>query len=243
MNLSKRVFILPILLLFFFKAFSQEKKEILPPTFTITLNMDNAFGFNPAVYGSMGLNEKLSFSFYSIFWTNPSYGTISDGSDLWLETGAGVSFTALGGALFINPSLGFTHGRLLSDSPRGAFMEGIVPNVAAFYEKNKLELELYMGYYKALQNKGDLSGDYLLYWILPGYRVSNSISLGIHYESFVLTQVNQGETGVWYRWLGAYINFDVSEQYSFRFSGGTNTVDNDIYAPDFYKLSVFIPLK
>ncbi len=226
-------------------AFSQTPDTAsVPETFAIVLSQDNAFGFNPAVFGSFGLNAQsgVSFTFYSIFWTNPSYGTLIDGSDLWLETGAGISFTGLDGRLFLNPSIGLTHGRLLSDSPRGAVAEGIVPSVAALFSDGIFESELYFSWYKGLKNKGNNAGDYLLYWILPGVRVSKRVALGLHYEGFDRVRHARGDTGQQYAWLGGFLKFNLSNRYIFRFSTGSNTAKNGIYSDGFYKLAVTVAL-
>jgi len=224
-----------------------ETSDSTSEAFLLTLNQDNVFGFNPAVYGSFGLgkdgvSEGVSLTYYSIFWTNPSFGTLFDGSDLWLETGVGLGFTGLSERLFLNPSLGLTHGRVLSDSPRGAFAEGIVPSITALFKDGMLEGELYFSYYKALQNKGSNSGDYLLYWILPGVRVSKRFALGMHFERFERIRHARGDTGKQYVWLGGYIKFNLSDRYTFRFSGGVNDADNGIYGDSFYKLNVAIAL-
>lgn len=228
--------------------FSQEDTTSnTPETFTIGLSMDNAFGFNPSLYGSFGLGKDgswdgISLTYYGIFWTNPSYGTRIDGSDLWLETGVGIGFTGLADRLFVNPSIGLTHGKLLSDSPRGTLAEGIVPSVVAKFNDGKLEGELFFSYYKALQNKGSNAGDYLLYWILPGIRVSRRVSIGMHYERFERIRHAGGVTGKQYAWLGGYLKFNLSDRYTFRFSAGVNSADNGIYSNNFYKLTSTIAL-
>ena len=213
-------------------------------TFSIVLGLDNAFGFNPAVYGSFGLDPEsgMSFTYYAVFWTNPSYGTFVDGSDLWLETGAGIGFTSLSDQLYLNPSIGLTHGRLLSDSPRGALAEGIVPSMVAVFKDGIFEAEGYFAWYKALLNKGRNSGEYLLYWILPGIRVSKRVALGLHYEGFDRIRHAGGDTGSQYAWLGGYLKFNLSDRYIFRFSAGSNSAKNGIYSDSFYKLAVTVGL-
>ena len=236
------LFVLPVWLL------GQEgATENAPESFTVILSQDNAFGFNPSLYGSYGIGKDgswdgISLTYYSIFWTNPSYGTLIDGSDLWLETGVGIGVSALSNKVYINPSIGLTHGKLLSDSPRGAFAEGIVPNVNATFNDGRLEGEAFFAYYKALKNKGSNSGDYLLYWILPGVRVSKRVSLGMHYERFDRIRHARGETGNQYAWLGGYVKFNLSNRYIFRFSAGVNSADNGIYSDNFYKLAATIVL-
>ncbi len=228
--------------------FAQEAAtESTPETFAVVLSMDNAFGFNPALFGSFGLGkdgelDAISLTYYGIFWTNPSYGTLIDGSDAWLETGVGLGFSGLSGRLYVNPSIGLTHGKLLSDSPRGIFAEGIVPSVSTTFNDGMLEGEVFFAWYKALQNKGNNSGDYLLYWILPGVKVSKRTSLGMHYERFDRVRHARGDTGKQYAWLGGYLKFNLSDRYIFRFSAGVNSADNGIYSENFYKLTATIVL-
>ncbi len=218
-----------------------------PETFTLVLSQDNALGFNPAVYGSFGIGkdgspEGISLTYYGVFWTNPGFGTLIDGSDLWLETGVGIGFTGLDNRLFINPTIALTHGKLLSDSPRSTLAEGIVPGLNATFKDGRLEAELSFSYYKALRNEGNNAGDYLRYWVLPGIRISNRVSLGMHYERFERVRHARGDTGRQYAWLGGYLKFNLNDRYIFRFSGGVNSEDNGIYSSNFYKLTAIIPL-
>lgn len=222
---------------------AQKESDQPASTFSIAINQDNAFGFYPSVNGSFGLSETLSLTYYSIFWTNPSFGSIGSGTDLWLEVGAGVSFPLLEDRLIINPSIGTTHGRLLSDAPKAQSFEGLVPSILGLYLDDQFEVEVFTAYYKALRNEGNGSGDYLLYWILPGVVLTKNISLGLHYEGFVNTRVSEGETNVFYQWLGAYFKFTVNDKYTFRFSAGKNTADFPTYSDQFYKLNVLIPLE
>ena len=228
--------------LFSLQVFAQDTITKVPSTFSIAINQDNAFGFYPAVHGSFELNDQVSLTYYGNFWTNPSYGTLVSGTDLWLEMGLGVSMAALEDRILINPSIGTTHGQLLSGSTQGEAFEGLVPSLTLFYLDDRFEGEVFASYYLALKNLGDSSGDYVLYWILPGVVLSPNISLGLHYESFVNTRISQGETSTLYQWFGGYFKFIVNDKYTFRFSAGTNVADNLIYSEQFYKLNVFIPL-
>ena len=229
----KQLFSMAIAILFTIQLAAQE-------TFMVTLNQDNAFGFAPGVFGSFPMNDQLSFTYYGLFWTNNAYSN-NFGQNSWLETGVGVGFLALDGKAFINPSLGFTHGNLLSGSQTGAAGEGIVPNLAIFYTGDYTELEFYGGYYKALKDGGN-SNDFLLYWVYPGLRLTENISAGLHYEEFYLTRDDAGDSGSWYQWMGGYVKFAVDGKYSVRFSSGTNLSNSGLYADSYYKLSVGIPL-
>lgn len=223
------------LICFFFHSLSNAQTS----TFSVALNQDNAFGFAPAVYGSFNVKEKFDFTYYGIFWTNHAY--TNDGGDAWTETGIGLGFSALDEKAYINPSLGFTHGSLLSNSAPGSFGEGIVPNIVAFYADDRLETELYFGYYKALRD-GGISADFILYWAYPGYVFSDKLAAGLHYEQFYLTRDDTGLSENQYQWLGAYVKFTAANKYTFRFSFGDNLTDNPLYAGSYYKLAVLIPL-
>ncbi len=231
----KQIFTLLLIIWTTFFAFGQDDNSSL----SIALNQDNGFGFAPAVYGTFGLDAAVDLTYYGIFWTNHAYS--NNGIDNWLETGIGVSFLAAEEQLFINPSLGFTHGSLLSGTGTGNVAEGIVPNVLALFANDKLETEFYFGYYKSLR-KGGASSDFILYWLYPGWIVNERLSLGAHYEQFYLTRDDTGASQSFYQWLGAYAKFTTKATYSFRFSMGRNLNDNGLYARDFYKLSVLIPL-
>lgn len=210
-------------------------------TFSVALNQDNAFGFAPAVYGSFGIKENLDFTYYGIFWTNHAF--TNNGAGTWTETGIGLGFPALDGKAYINPSLGFTHGSLLSNGTKegGNFGEGIVPSFVTYYTGDKLETEIYLGYYKALRD-GGISSDYLFYWVYPGYIFSDKFAAGIHYEQFYLTRDDIGGSENQYQWLGAYVKFTADNTHTFRFSMGENLANNEFYSTNFYKLSVLVSL-
>lgn len=233
----KKIVVLLLALISFGTLKAQE--DIAPSTFSLALNHDNAFGFAPAAFGSLGLNKDVSLTYYGIFWTNFAYS--NSGFDSWLETGIGVSFPAFDGKALINPSIGLTHGSLLSGSASGEIAEGIVPNVAIFYTGEYTELEVYAGYYKAIKD-GGFQSDFLLYWFYPGLRLTESISAGLHYEQFYLTNDSNGTSESFYQWVGGYVKFITNGQYSFRFSAGRNINGIPDYSDSFYKLSVFMPM-
>ena len=211
-------------------------QEKAPSTFAIALNQDNAFGFAPGMYGSFGLNENVSLTYYSLFWTRFNNS---------LETGIGIGFPALDGKAYINPSLGFTHGDILSGTSEKVIGDGIVPNIVAFYTGEYTEAELFFSYYKAIKGVGEgASADFILYWAYPGLRLTEKISAGLHYEQFYLTRNDNNESGSEYQWLGAYLKFIAGGKHTFRLSLGTNMTEANqaIYSSNFAKLSVFLPL-
>jgi len=222
-------------------------EEERPSSLSISVSMENAFGFYPAVYGSFGLNDKMDFTYYGVFWTNPAFGmpAVNFSSDLWLESGVGLGFDALGGTAYINPSLGFTHGKFLSGGEESVLGDGIVPSVIAYFFPGKFDGEVYFGYYRHLRDESPDSSapntsDFLFYWVYPGIWVSEKISIGIHYEGLFL---NYGQTEMesYYQWLGPYIKFQMNSAF-FRFSAGANLEEDEYYSREFYKLSVYLPL-
>ncbi len=222
---------------------AQETTATDPPsTFNVLLNQDNAFGFYPKVTGSFKLIDNVSLFFYGTFWTNPSFGNSFDGTDTWLETGIGLRFFAMQDRIDINPFVGFTHGKLLSDNFEAILAEGIVPGFNIDFLDERFEAEAYFSFYKALKSKGRDSGDYLLYWLLPGIVVNDNFSVGLHYEGYDQIRAAEGEANIRYQRFGGYAKFTIKEKYFFRFSAGTNTVEDSNYAKNFYKLTVGIQL-
>ena len=218
-----------------------KKDEKLPATFAVQILQNNAAGFYPLILGSFGLNSKISFTYYGVFWTNASFGTLESGGDLWFEYGAGIGFKAAGGKLFVNPSLGFTNGKFLSGGAQNVIGDGIVPSVFALFNHGHFETEFYLSYYKALRSEGPVTRDFVLNWVLPGFKIGKHLALGMHYEQFVNTRVTNGDAASVYQWLGGYVRLTAGKGYSLRISAGKNLYDGPI-APEFYKISVFLPL-
>lgn len=238
-----------ILLLLSLRGFGQEEmnSKVRESTFGITFNMDNGFGFYPVIYGSLGLSSTVDLTFYGAFWTNPSFGLpqTTYSSDLWLENSFGIGFNALGGNAYINPSLGFTHGKFLSGGDQSIAFEGIVPSLALYLNPGILDMEIYISLYQHLQNKvtdpvNRSTADFLFYWLTPGFWLSHKVSLGIHYEGLFL-KFGDGDLQSSYQWLGPYIKIRTRNKYDFRFIAGPNLKEG-IYANEFYKLIVNIPM-
>lgn len=229
-------FLLPI------TCFAQTNlEEKATSTFDIALDLDNAYGFYPGVYGSFGLNKRLSLTFYALMWTNPTYGvpTPSQGTDLWLETGIGIGFSVFSENLYVNPSVGITHGKVLSGGENSLVGEGITPNLVLTSIHDKIDGELYVGYYDALRKGGDIQYKLIQYWLYTGMFVHENIALGLHYEIYSL---GDSETSLQkqYEWLGGYVKFLIGEKYSFRFATGKNFLENDQFSPEYYKLSLYL---
>lgn len=246
--MKTRTTLISLLLLTPFLLFAQTEDnsgaEKAPSSFSLAINQDNAFGFYPAIYGSFGLNKNTSLTFYSIFWTNPQYGTAEAGTDLWTEMGIGLGFSLWDDQILLQPSIGFTHGRLLSGQPEGVAGDGIVPSLVAFYFGQRLELEAFFSYYRSMRRDQVSFTDYVLYWAYPGVIINEHISLGLHFESFDLTSAGFDiEPGPLYTWFGAYVKFTVKGKYALRFSTGSNSANESTYSDDFYKITALIPFE
>jgi hypothetical protein len=215
-------------------------------TYTVTLNQDNFFGFNPSFNGLVPVDDKIDFSFYGTFWTRPAFGITGTGDSLWTEFGVGAAFRP-NDELIIKPQIGITNGSLLSGGARrgtgaaatrgAAFGDGIVPSLTVNYSGEKFEAEYYGGYYAAARNRNNTGGlDFLHTWINVGYKVSSNVSFGPHYELLSNTRNPGGRANKTYEWLGAYVQFSLPKGFFARFTGGAD-LDKD-NTGDFYKMSV-----
>ncbi len=183
-------------------------------SFTVTLNQDSFFGFYPSFNGLIPVSENVDFSFYGILWT----------------------------------TIGLTNGALLSGGvvdndgdPTGTggnFADGIVPSLTINYLDDTFEAEYYGGYYAALRNRNENAAlDFLHTWINAGYRFSDKISAGAHYELLSNTRNTfpLGATARVYQWVGPYVQFKTSNGFFARFTAGADIESgND---GDFYKLT------
>jgi hypothetical protein len=223
---------------------SEEKRS----TFGVTLTMENAFGFYPVIYGSIEISPTLDFIYYGAMWTNPSFGLpqTTYSSDLWLENGFGIGFDAFGGNAYVNPSIGFAHGKFLSGSDESVAFEGIIPSLSLYLYPGIMDMEVYFSYYTHLRDEvPDPNPNFrstagvIFYWMTPGVYVSKTVILGMHYEGLYL-KFGEGDFESSYQWFGPSIKFRTKQKYDFRFAAGPNLKDG-IYSKEFYKLSVNIP--
>ena len=232
-----------------FAVYSQnpESDEARNSNFGITFNMENAFGFYPTFYGSIPLNQNLDLTFYGVMWTNPSFGLPQStySSDLWLEQSIGLGFNAFNDQVYISPSLGFTHGKFLSGGDQSVAFEGIVPSLSVYLNPGSFDMEIFLSLYQHFRDKvsdpvNRSTADMLFYWLTPGFWVSRNVSIGIHYEGLFL-KFGEGSFDSSYQWLGPYIKLRTKSQYDFRFMAGPNLKEG-IYANEFYKLTVNVPM-
>jgi hypothetical protein len=216
-------------------------------SYTVTLNQDSFFGFYPSFNGLVPAGDNVDFSFYGTFWTRPAFGLGGSGGSLWTEFGVGANFHTADDTLTIKPQIGITNGSLLSGGARRvtagvtdrgpAFADGIVPSLTINYSGEKVEAEYYGGYYAALRNRTSNGAlDFLHTWLNVGYKVSDTVSFGPHYELLSNTRNRGGAASKTYEWLGGYVQFKLPKGFFARFTAGAD-LDKD-NAGDFYKMSV-----
>jgi hypothetical protein len=227
-------------------ATAQEAKR--SPSYTVSLNQDNFFGFNPSFNGLMPVSDTVDFSFYGTFWTKPAFGLGqgNSGDDLWTEFGIGANFNLADGKLKIKPQIGLTSGSLLSggaieggQTTGSRFADGIVPSLTVNYADTSFEAEFYAGYYAALRQRGgDAALDFLHTWVNAGYKFSSLVSAGAHYELLSNTRNTYpgGDTAVVYQWLGPYIQFTLPKGFFARLTAGADIEDGN--SGDFYKMTI-----
>lgn len=245
--LSRNFIILALFVLLAQTAFSQSETK---SSYVVGLNQDAFFGFYPTIAGNVGLNDKVDWTFYGILWTTPSFGT-GGGGGLWTEFGTGVNFKTLDGALSINPQVGFTNGKLLSNGAFPVFLEGIVPSLTANLNTSKFEGQFYLGLYTALR-KGQIinparpdaltdapvQNNFLHWWVNAGYKISPVLSIGGLYEH-LRSNPSSGESANLYKWFGPYVQAAIPNGPTLRISGGPNVMDRPATDGNnsFYKLT------
>ncbi|KAB1159341.1 MULTISPECIES: DUF6733 family protein [Tenacibaculum] len=235
----KKIYLITVInLLLTFTLYSQEKKAS-KTTFAIMPIHNSGAGFNNVFLGSYELKPRKKLTFYSVFWVNPSFG--NQGKDLFLETGVGLGFVSKNKKWFINPSLGFGHGKLLSQTAGTKIAESIIPSLFLVHNSGRFELEAYTAYYKSLRGEGN-SQDLMLNWVIPGFKVNKHLSLGGFYEHLGQTRVDNGNKVTLYQFLGGYIKTTLDNGVWFRFAFGPNISNDNVNANEFYKIQAFIPI-
>jgi hypothetical protein len=216
-------------------------------SYSVTMNQDSFFGFNPSFNGLVPGSDNVDFSFYGTFWTRPSFGLGGGGGSLWTEFGVGANFHLADDKLTIKPQIGITNGSLLSGGARRvtggvtergpAFADGIVPSLTMNYSDDTFEGEFYGGYYAALRGRNSTGGlDFLHTWVNIGYKVSDTVSFGPHYELLSNTRNPVDGANKTYEWLGGYVQFKLPKGFFARLTAGAD-LDSD-NPGDFYKMSV-----
>ena len=218
---------------------AQEEDDKL--SVSVSLNHDAFFGTNPFLGATYDMEGDYDLTFYGIQW---GAGSGSEWGQ-WTEFGFGMGWEALDGDLYINPQIGFTMGSLLSSGAQGEGVvgDGIVPNLTMVYDTEEYEGQLYIGYYRELQDTAPDGGTtlrYLHYWINGGKKINNNMSAGLHFEELRLTGGSDVSSQDGYQWIGPY--FQISKgNAGMRFSFGADITDDEdsFSGSDFYKLQFF----
>lgn len=210
--------------------------------FKLALNTDPLFGSNPYMGATYHADGGTDYTFYGIQWgdgAGAAWGT-------WTEFGLGVAFTALDGALTINPQIGFTMGSLLSSgtAKAGIVGDGIVPNLTMGYDTTGYEAELYAGYYQPLTDIAPAGGStlaYLHYWVHAGKKFGQYFSAGLHFEELTKTADSVDGPQDYYKWFGPYLQI-AKDNAGLRISAGADLTDDatSVSHADFYKLQFFV---
>ncbi len=205
-------------------------------SFAVSLNSDQFFGFYPFFQGGYALSESVDFTFYGILWSGGTGGAWGN----WTEFGGGVNIDA-GSGISINPQVGILGGNLLSSGTGGPAVlgDGIVPNITIGLDQDKLEGQIYGGFYLPVRDEAPAGGttlSYLHYWVNLGYKISGAVSSGIHFEHLINTGgSNVTEATDVYQWFGPYLQFSKPGGGPYaRFSFGTDFVDGN---DSFFKLT------
>ncbi|MCS7005036.1 MAG: hypothetical protein NZM38_06885 [Cytophagales bacterium] len=229
-------------------AFAQEEEK--KGSFSLSINHDMFFGLYPVAAGMYPLADNLDFTYYGIMWTGISNG--GGGFGTWSEFGVGANIKLAEGKLGVNPQVGVLSGSLLSKSARPLFGEGLVPNLTVNLGTDKIEGQLYFGYYMPLGKSNNLAPNtdpniFTHYWTFAGYKVNNFITVGAHFEQLnheqgVRDTNNNPKRYNLYTWLGPYVAFSLSNGSVFKMTAGANiSSDEDRSKHDgFYKMQYII---
>ncbi|WP_062057655.1 DUF6733 family protein [Aquimarina longa] len=225
---------------------AQEKKEKKKTTFATKIIQNSVAGFSPIFFGNFETNKSFDITMYSVFWTNTSFGNPEKGSDQLLETGVGLGFKLLDGKMYLNPGIGFGHGKFFSDAKGTKVGESIIPNTFVAYHDNIFDVEAYIAYYKSIRDTDNTSSkDLFLFWAAPGINVSKRLVVGGFFEELAFMNLENDDVNKSiqvYRFLGASVKVKLDNGIAFRFSGGANLVTDVGASDEFYKVSAFIPL-
>ncbi len=243
----KKIIILLIAVSFQYSTLQAQEEKKKKANLAVKVIQNSQAGFSPLFVGSFETNKNFDITFYSMFWTNTAFGNVQSGSDQLLETGIGLGFKLMGGNLFLNPGVGFGHGKFFSDVGGTLIGEAVIPNTFVAYHDAIFDIEAYIAYYKSLRDRDDISTrDLFLFWAAPGINVSDRVVLGGFFEelAFMNLEDDNGtdENIQVYRFLGGSVKLKLDNGLAFRFSAGANLVSDVGASDEFYKVSAFIPL-
>lgn len=242
----KKLIIISTAIFFCFQTANAQEDEKNKTHFAVKIIQNSVAGFSPLFLGSFETNKNFDITFYSMFWTNTAFGNLESGSDQLLETGVGLGFKLMDKKMFLNPGVGFAHGKFFSTVGGTLIGEAVIPNTFVAYHDSLWDIEAYIAYYKALRNRDDISTrDLFLFWAAPGVNVSDRIVLGGFFEelAFMGLEDNSSNKNIQvYRFLGGSIKLKLDNGIAFRFSGGANLATDVGASDEFYKVSAFVTL-
>lgn len=229
--------------IFISRVSGQDAKTSKKATFATKIIQNSVAGFYPIFFGNFETNKKFDITMYSIFWTNAAFGNQDTGGDLLLEVAGGLGFKLLDNKLYLNPSLGVSNGKFLSDHPNTKVGEGIIPSLYVNYNDRIIDFEGYLAYYKSIREDDNINTkDFVLNWLAPGVKLGNRVVLGAFYETLDISRAENGSKLQIYQWLGGSLKLKFDKGIAFRISAG-KTLNTDVGQSDeFYKVSAFIPL-
>lgn len=231
MNKATLIFILSLL---FLQVHAQESN---PSSFTLSIGQDSYFGFYVSGNGTHSLSDKTSLTFYANYWANPAFGNTLTGTDFWTEVGTGVNFSLAGKKLNLNPSLGFTYGKVLSGGEKGVLGDGIVPALFGSFTNKYTETTFGAVWFKALRNEGPVTVDYYWVWLSPGYKFNNKITAGALIEDFYLARMSGHPASNLYLWLGPFVQYTFPKGVFIKAAAGYDVINDG-----FIKVNISIPL-
>ncbi|MCS7022730.1 MAG: hypothetical protein NZ703_13325 [Gemmataceae bacterium] len=207
----------------------------------ITLNQDSFFGFYPILSGSYSITDRIAFTFYGLFWTNPGFSPTGTGTGLWTEFGFGVNFSLFDGAVSVNPAIGYLNGSLLSGSSRATVFDGIVAQISFSHAGKYTEGQLYGAYYIA--TSAPSNNNFVHWWVTGGVRPfadrtdwTQIFSTGFHFEQLYQTKAKVGDTSNIYTWLGPYVQITFPNSIFLRITTGWDLQDR--VSSSFYKATM-----
>jgi hypothetical protein len=206
-------------------------------TYVLGAGQDSYFGFYVTGTGSYPIAKNKSVTFYANFWTNPVFGNASTGTDFWTEVGTGINFTCLNQQFNFNPTLGFTYGKVLSGGEKGVLGDGLVPGALASFHNRRIDINAGAVWFKALQHTGPVTTDYVWFWFVPGYRLSNHLTAGIHLEDFYQSRQTGAIPRNLYLWMGPYLQFNFKNGVFLKVAAGYDPINHS-----FIKINTNIPL-
>ncbi|MDO1450280.1 hypothetical protein Q0590_28630 [Rhodocytophaga aerolata] len=229
----KKIYLLLLSSFLFLQVQAQESNS----TFTLGIGQDSYFGFYVSGNGTHSLSDKTSLTFYANYWANPAFGNAVTGTDFWTEVGAGVNFTLFQERLSINPSLGFTYGKVLSGGQKGVLGDGIVPALFGSFANTYTETTFGAVWFKALRTEGPTTVDYCWIWFSPGYKFTSKITAGALVEDFYLSRMSGAKATNLYLWLGPFVQYTFPKGAFLKAAAGFDAINDG-----FIKVNIGIPL-